>query len=478
MSGFHGEHQRASVDTQGTHRSSRPHHACAALSCLRRRLSRSLWLLHLHKKGQLSVTSWRTNSPILLLAVLSSLLASRDLHASDQTCPSLESVGGIGGGLEAVGSGFEYPVYVTSPPGQPDRLFVVEQRGLIRQIHGQGYAQPFLDIRDRVDFDGGERGLLGLAFHPSFAANGRLFVHYTNHDGDIVISEFLAGQENPSEASSDSERRLLVIPHRASPNHNGGQVAFGPDGYLYIGTGDGSWQEDLDNNGQNVGTLLGKLLRIDVDSHGPGIEYAVPESNPFVGRANAAPEIWAFGLRNPWRFSFDRETGDLYIGDVGQYSWEEVNVKPAGAPGGVNYGWSYMEGSRCFRPAEGCPTKGLTLPVLEYPNRRDEAVEGKGHWGIPSAIVGGYVYRGSQIPALRGTYLYADYFLGFVRTFVLAHGQATCLRDITAELIGQAHNQRYYFSSFGEDANGELYIVEHRRGEIYRIVPRKSAPPP
>jgi glucose/arabinose dehydrogenase len=419
----------------------------------------------------------RIRSRILLVVLISTLaVAFPRLTFGDELSNTRSYSRHVKLDLKLISGGFNSPVFLVSPPEETERLFVVEQRGTIR-ILKRGIVLPeyFLDIRDRVSFYG-ERGLLSMAFHPRFADNHRLFAFYTNKRGHLVISEFLASASEPDRALEQSERRLLVIPHPPTWTHNGGQLGFGPDGYLYISTGDGAEQDDWWNNGQKRTTLLGKLLRVDVDGRDSGLAYRIPHSNPFSRTDAAAPEIWAYGLRNPWRFSFDRKTGDLYIADVGNSSWEEVNVELAHSAGGKNYGWRFMEGNHCFIPPQKCPTRGLTLPVHEYPTPAEEAVEGKGHWGIASSITGGYVYRGSRMPALRGTYFFADYFLGMVQTFRLRDGKASQLRDVTEQLTKQWPPGTPRFSSFGEDATGELYLLEHAKGEVYKIVPRANVP--
>ncbi len=394
------------------------------------------------------------------VAVASSTQAERTF--SRHPCDGVPAAAGTALAAELVADGFRLPVHLTAPPHDHDRLFVVEQAGTIRIVKsGRTAPRPFLDIRDRVR-SGGERGLLSLAFHPDHASNRRFFVYYTDGAGDLAISEFITSATDPDAANPASERRLLTIPHRKYGNHNGGQLAFGPDRFLYIGTGDGGAGGDPDNNGQTKTSLLGKLLRLDVDKPAAGRPYGIPPSNPFVKDGSAAPEIWAYGLRNPWRFSFDRATGDLYIADVGQNAWEEVNVQPATSKGGENYGWRYMEGTHCYDPPSECPTRGLALPVLEYPQR----VGG-------SSITGGFVYRGCRMPDLRGTYFYSDYVKGFIRTFVLADGKPTQEMDVTGEFSPSRPTFTWHLSSFGEDARGEVYLVEHAGGKIYRAVPRR-----
>ena len=349
---------------------------------------------------------------------------------------------------DLVVSSLDRPVDLQTP-GDRSRLFVVEQRGRIQLIRERKVvATPFLDITDRVGSSGNEQGLLGLAFHPRFSANGRFFVNYTDRSGDTHIAEFRSGLG--ADAVDPTTERTLLVQDQPFANHNGGQLAFGGDGFLYIGLGDGGSAGDPQGSGQNLGTLLGKLLRIDVDRTEP---YAIPADNPFAGRAGARPEIWAFGLRNPWRFAFDRVTGDLLIGDVGQGAVEEVDAEPAPRRGGQNYGWNVAEGSRCFNPATGCSLDGISLPVLEY-----------GH-GEGCSITGGVVYRGCRMPGYAGTYFYGDYCTGFVRTFRLESGRAVDQRDFTAQV-----GARKSLSAFGTDADGEIYMLE-LGGSVYQIVP-------
>lgn len=346
--------------------------------------------------------------------------------------------------LEAVpvATGLSQPVYLTSPPGD-DRLFVVEQSGRVRIIEGGSLlSQPFLNLSGRIS-TGGERGLLSIAFHPEYAENGYFYVNYTATDGATQVERFTVS-DNPNRADSLSAFPILRVPQPAS-NHNGGLLKFGPDGMLYIGMGDGGGSGDPNGYAQNLETLLGKILRIDVDSAEP---YAIPSGNPYVGDGNARPEIWASGLRNPWRFSFDHTAGLLYIADVGQNFLEEINVVSA-SQSGVNYGWNRMEGTSCYQPSSGCNTAGLTMPVHVYPT--DDGC----------AITGGYVYRGSAVPELRGTYFYSDYCSGKVSSFRFSGGAAIEHRDWNLGDLGNV-------SSFGEDADGELYIVD-LGGTVYRL---------
>jgi glucose/arabinose dehydrogenase len=347
--------------------------------------------------------------------------------------------------------GLSSPVDFQVPAGDRARAFVVEQGGLIRIIRGGALvAAPFLDLRARIS-SGGERGLLGLAFHPRFAENGRFYVNYTDRNGDTHISEFRASPANADSADPATERELLFA-DQPFPNHNGGGLAFGRDGMLYAGLGDGGSGGDPLGNGQDLGTPLGKMLRLDVDRGSP---VGIPSDNPFVSRAGAFPFVWAYGLRNPWRFAFDRVTDDLYIADVGQSAVEEIDVALAPRRGGENYGWNVMEGSRCFAPSAGCPQAGLTLPTLEYL-----------HTGGACSITGGVVYRGCRMPGLAGHYFYADYCAGFIRSLRLQGGQIAEQRDWTASL-GRGIDS---VVAFGLDDEGEVYIVD-QDGEIYKVVP-------
>ncbi|MBI3952289.1 MAG: PQQ-dependent sugar dehydrogenase [Acidobacteria bacterium] len=344
--------------------------------------------------------------------------------------------------LERVAGGLNQPLLVTHAGDGSGRLFIVEQVGRIRIVKdGVLLPNPFLDIQSLVSCCG-EQGLLGLAFHPRYAENGLFYINYTDTRGDTIVARY-AVSDNADGASTRGVERLIFIDQPYS-NHNGGHLAFGPDGFLYIGTGDGGAAGDPQNNGQNVQSSLGKLLRIDVNSGSP---YSIPLTNPFVGRPGM-DEIWAYGLRNPWRFSFDRETGDLYIGDVGQNKWEEVDFQPAGSAGGQDYGWKITEGFHCFSPPDNCNQTGLTLPIHEYSHE-----EG-------CSVTGGYVYRGSQIPNLVGTYVFGDYCSGTIWGLKRdASGQWTRTELLRTNLS---------ISSFGEDEAGEVYVID-LRGDVYRI---------
>lgn len=350
-----------------------------------------------------------------------------------------------------VAEGFDRPVFLADPGDGSGRLFVVEQGGTVRILRdGVVAPEPFLDLTDRVETEGSEQGLLGLAFDPEYASNGRFFVGYTGLGQTNVVARFQVSAADPDRADPESENVLLTIedPYR---NHNGGLVLFGPDSHLYVGLGDGGSGGDPEENGQDLGTLLGKILRLDVGGDFPAGEpaYRVPDDNPFVGSEGARPEIWAYGLRNPWRFSFDRETGDLFIGDVGQNAWEEVSFQPASSPGGENYGWNTLEGTHCFPEGEECDPAGTVLPVAEYGH--DSGV----------SVTGGYVYRGEAVPDLTGVYLYADFGSGLLWGLGRDGGGAW----VTSEPVDTGLS----ISSFAEDAAGELYVTAFD-GVVYRIV--------
>jgi glucose/arabinose dehydrogenase len=356
--------------------------------------------------------------------------------------------------LEEVASGLADPIGLTNAGDSSGRIFVNERGGRIRVVTAgrELLAQPFVDLSNRVAA-GGERGLLGVAFHPDFETNGRLFVHYSRAgDGFGIVSELRASDDRSS-ADPGSERVLLSYAD-PYPNHNGGEIAFGPDGFLYIGWGDGGGGGDPLGNGQNRDTLLGKLLRIDVDGEPTGRPYAIPSDNPFapdgIQPGGGEPEIWAYGLRNPWRFSFDPATGDLYIGDVGQGSYEEIDRQPADSRGGENYGWNVMEGTGCYRGGT-CDQAGLVLPLAQYPHGTG------GH----CSVTGGYVYRGEAQPDLRGIYVFGDYCSGVVFT-LNPEAERVAVKEVLASGLS--------ISSFGVDEAGELYVVDLEAGGMYRVV--------
>ncbi|OGC76097.1 MAG: hypothetical protein A2Z27_04405 [candidate division Zixibacteria bacterium RBG_16_50_21] len=353
--------------------------------------------------------------------------------------------------ITPIATGLSSPLYVTAPAGDTQRVFIVEQVGRIGIVkNGSLLTGNFLNIQTKVS-GGGERGLLGLAFHPDYGSNGYLYVNYTNTSGNTVIARY---QVSANPDSADTAGVILLTITQPFANHNGGWIGFGPnDGYLYIATGDGGSAGDPQNNGQNKLSLLGKILRIDVDT---AQGYKIPPSNPFADSVGSRKEIWAYGLRNPWRNAFDRLTGDFYIADVGQNAWEEVNFQPASSPGKENYGWRLKEGDHCFNPPDSCDTLvGLSDPIHEYSHANG------------CSITGGYVYRGCAIPDLQGTYFFADYCTGTVWTFRYDGIDTTEFQDRTSELGVGFFN----ISSFGEDAFGELYVSGHNNGTVYKIVP-------
>lgn len=336
---------------------------------------------------------------------------------------------------------FNRPIGLEKRADRPDKLYVVEQAGVIRQLdlnQPQVSPQTVLDIRDRVRDDGNEKGLLGLAFHPT--KPGEAYVNYTTAT-HTVVSRFTVDPRNEDQLDPKSERIILTFKQPRS-NHNGGHLAFGPDGLLYIASGDGGGSGDPYNSGQDKQSLLGKILRIDVDREEGRLAYAIPDDNPFAG-GGGAPEVYAYGLRNPWRFSFDAETGQLWAADVGQNRLEEINL----IVNGGNYGWNVREGTKCYKPANGCASEGFIDPIYEY--GRDEGV----------SVTGGYVYRGAQIPVLKGWYVYADYAMGTIWGLRLKDEGVENRALIASKLL---------IPSFGTDANGEIYVVAHDGG-IFRI---------
>lgn len=382
--------------------------------------------------------------PMFILGAL--LLSIPTACAQEKPPPASNPSNSIKIKLEEIAGGLRQPVALVHAKEHSGRLFIVEQAGVIRTFkNGKLSDTPFLDIRDRVTA-GGEMGLLGLAFHPDFSKNRRFFVNYTASTPGLntLIAE-LTAEDNLEKADPKSEKILMTIPQPFS-NHNGGQIAFGPDGKLYIGMGDGGAGNDPEENAQNLTSLLGKMLRIDVDQQEGKKAYGIPIDNPFLTEPNTAPEIWASGLRNPWRFSFDSKTGELYAGDVGQNHREEINLIQRGQ----NYGWNIMEGKICTpgvkRP---CDPSRFAPPLFDYP--RSEG----------TVVIGGYVYRGKAIPALNGAYFYGDF--GNGRIWVLRHEGKTVSEH---QLLLETDRM---ISAFGEDKEGELYVVDYN-GKILKIV--------
>jgi len=351
--------------------------------------------------------------------------------------------------LTEISAGLTQPIFITNASDGSGRLFIVERAGRIRIIKdGVLLSAAFLDIHTIVNSFSGEQGLLALAFHSDYTSNGQFYTVHTNQDGSLVLSRFIRSQNNPDLADANSMVILLTIPHPNNTNHNGGTLAFGPDGYLYWSTGDGGGAGDVPNNAQNLNVLLGKILRLDVNSGPP---YGIPPSNPFFNGSdpNVRKEIWSYGLRNPWRFSFDRQTGDLFIGDVGQGSREEIDFQSAASDGGENYGWRVMEGTLCYNPSSNCNQSGKILPVAEYDHT------------LGCSVTGGYVYRGTKFASLDGYYFYGDYCSG--RLFSLRNNPGSGWESV------QLLDTSYTISTFGEDEEGELYLADYSGGKIYQL---------
>lgn len=348
--------------------------------------------------------------------------------------------------LEPIATGISFPVFAGSLPGDP-RIFVVERQGRIVIIDGDGTvrSEPFLDLTDRVGSGGIENGALGLAFHPDYASNGRFFVYYTDTELDSRLSEFSSSGLDANTASRSSEQILFEV-NQDGIRHRAGMLQFGPDGYLWVAMGDGGLGDD---SAQNLQMMQGNIHRLDVDSGDP---YAVPADNPFADGTEGRPEIWAYGLRNPWRFAIDAPTRTIYIGDVGQATWEEINVASIDTPG-LDFGWPNFEGTQCYTPSDGCGMEGWEEPVIQYDH------------GDGCSVTGGYVYRGSAIPELFGHYFYGDWCNGMVRSFKFVDGAATEEQDWTADLEGAGQ-----IASFGLDGDGELLVV-NSNGVVSRIVP-------
>ncbi len=352
---------------------------------------------------------------------------------------------------------FVMPVCLTSAPDSSNRFFMVEQKGKILAFKNQPSvpkASVFLDIRKEVRTKAPEEGLLCMAFHPSYAKNGKFYVYYiASNPHREILSQFRVSTRDPNRADPSSEKVLISIPKRFG-NHNGSTLLFGRDGCLYFGLGDGGSWGDPDNNAQNLGTLWGKMMRIDVDHQDPGLNYSIPKDNPFVGRPGARGEVWAYGLRNPWRMSFDRQTGDLWVGDVGQDKWEEIDIVQKGG----NYGWSLLEGNHSYNTSRHSDAH-LVHPIWEYPHKPEDSDQPVSFTG--ACITGGYVYRGSRLKGFEGAYLYADYVLGWVRALRYENGRVS----VEENILEQPEN----ISSFAEDTAGEIYLLGYSNGRIYRL---------
>ncbi len=379
-------------------------------------------------------------TPSLITILLLFLACGSDDNSSDDTSGITYSLSNAFPNLA-----FSRPLDFQSPLDGSDRIFIAEQGGTIKVFQNDENttsSETFLDISTKINTNANEQGLLGLVFHPDFDSNGYFYVNYTPNAGLSVTSRFQVSSGNPNMADPNSELVLLEIPQPFT-NHNGGQLAFGPDGYLYIASGDGGSGGDPDNNAQDLSNLLGAVLRIDVNTTSNGLNYAIPRSNPFLGLDNMRGEIYAYGLRNPWRMSFDPQTNNLWSGDVGQDEREEVNIVSAGG----NYGWKRFEGTFCF--SGDCDDSGLVEPIFEY-----------AHNGNDQSITGGYVYRGNQTPSLRDKYIYADF----------VDGRIWALESDTGSPDNQLLlNSNLNISSFGVDNDNELYICAFD-GSIYKLV--------
>jgi glucose/arabinose dehydrogenase len=385
----------------------------------------------------------------LLLLLLSACGTGQAARGTRTEAPASSSAAGASGAklkLVQIGS-FEQPIYVTGAPTEASRVFVVEKQGRIALVlNGKKQSRPFLDITRTVNSEGGEQGLIGLAFPPDYSSSGVFYVDYTGPNNDLHIVQFHRSASNPNTADPASERAVLTIPHPSFSNHNGGQLAFGREGDLYIGVGDGGSEDDPHNNGQNTDTLLAKILRI---APKPGGGYGVPGTNPFVGQPGKRPEIWAYGLRNPWRFSFDRSTGAMIIGDVGQDLEEEIDYAAPGKGAGANYGWSVIEGDRRNKPGKAPHAVRPALVAL--------------HKDGYCAIIGGYVVRDRTLPALNGQYLFGDDCRPQIEAVTLGRGTAKHLHSIGLQVSAT--------TSFGQDAAGHIYIAS-LNGPVYRLVER------
>ena len=373
-------------------------------------------------------------------------------------------------GVEKIAEGFDNPIYVLPHPNTDNEILVLEQKGVVQFVKDGNISKtPFLDIRDRVHrplFPGDEMGFLGFAFDPNFNENNYFYVHYDDKEDNTIISRF---EVKGKLADKTSEKNILTLAQPYS-NHNGGTIEFRKDGYLYIGLGDGGSTGDPEKRAQDPSNLFGCILRIDVDTDKP---YISPKSNPFTKYRKFKDEIWAYGLRNPWRFSFDALTGDMIIGDVWQHLWEEINIEYFGDKGGNNYGWNIMEGNHCYHDdVKECVNDDFVMPAFEYPNNANYA---KTLFGIKQpnmdgcSITGGYVYRGSQIPSLYGRYIFGDYCTGKIWSIKIDNGIGSNMIDHTKDIMESMGKKEFYLSSFGEDNDNELFIIDYN-GTIYRLI--------
>lgn len=384
---------------------------------------------------------------VAFVLLLSSVISAQDDSITTRnTAPDPTAVE-----LVEVYDDLRRPLFMTHADDGSGRAFIVEQGGIIHVYHAEGARSTFLDVSDLVSVAANqnvytERGLLGLAFHPDYAENGTFFINYTNRAGATVIARYQVS-DDPNVADAESGAIIFMLT-QPFPNHNGGHMAFGPDGYLYVSVGDGGAAGDPLNAGQNPQTLLGTIMRVDVNSDDG---YAIPDDNPFIDGVAGAPEVWSYGWRNPWRFSFDRATGDMYIGDVGQNQWEEINYEAADSAGGLNYGWKAFEATRIYDSNISAPS--AVQPIAEYNHS-----EG-------CSVTGGYVYRGAAIPDLQGAYLYSDYCTGRI-WYAYRNASGAWVSDVFFDADMQV-------SSFGEDEDGELYLVNYR-GSVHQLVPAQQ----
>ena len=366
-----------------------------------------------------------------------------------------------------ISGNFEKPLYVTNYPNDNEILLVLEQEGIIRIIKENNITKtPFLDISDRVHqplYPADEMGMLGIAFDPNFNENHFFYINYVNKESYSIISRF---KINGKLGNPQSEEILIKL-KQPYPNHNGGSIEFGPDGYLYIGFGDGGSSGDPENRAQNLSNLFGKILRIDVNTEKG---YKVPIDNPFYNLDTAKKEIWSYGLRNPWRITFDKKTGDMYIGDVGQWDWEEINYQSSDNKGGLNFGWNILEGNHCYKEHKLCESKDLTFPIFEYPHDANylKTLIGWTQKDVNGcSVTGGYVYRGKNKPKLYGRYFFGDYCTGKVWSLKNNNGNID-IKEHTNELLETMNKKQFYLSSFGEDQEGELYLIDYS-GDLYSI---------
>lgn len=385
----------------------------------------------------------KKSARFMALLVVSILVMGKELYGTVKTTPVI--------------TGLSRPLLITSPPGDLNRMFIVEQGGRIRIFRDGAVSSTFLDISAKVSCCG-ERGLLGLAFHPKFPDNGRFYVNYTDRSGTTVIAEYRA-VANP-DIADDTTERVLMTQMQPYENHNGGNMAFSPiDGYLYIGFGDGGGAGDPMNNAQSDTTWLGKMLRIDVDGRDGGRQYGIPPDNPFLGRGGKMSEVWAFGLRNPWRFHFDSRTGDLFIADVGQDRAEEINLQPATSAGGENYGWRLMEGANCYNPSQNCVgTRILTLPVYEYSHSENRC-----------SVIGGPVVHNPELPELDGSYLFADYCTAEIFALTRVAGGRVDVKNVSKEISYGGGKRIRNPSAIGTDGLGRVYLCDMYDGTVFRF---------